>query len=206
MNRLICILILLAGSSGLFGQNVFTVGLTGGITATQYDGDNYAGYNKLGFQAGGFTRMNLAKSWSFQFEILYFQKGARRNPDPSKSQYNQYALDLDYACVPMLIQLHFKGFYFETGVDLGFKVREKEVVNYVDITGQRNFKPVDLMFAAGLSYKTNGRIEFNLRYGYSIFPVRPHASGATYWFNQGEYNNVLGLSLRYRFGEREEDK
>lgn len=190
----------------LFSQTNFKAGLLGGFTATQYDGDSYANYNKLGFVAGAFSRIKLNTKWNFQFEITYFQKGARRYPVPSKGDFREYSLKLDYAEVPLILQVDYKKFILEFGLAAGFLVRNKEIVNEIDITGDRPFGKTDFSLVAGLSYQLNENWEVCSRYSYSILPVRPHAGGGVQWFNRGEYNNCLSFELRYVFGKKEESQ
>ncbi|MCC7302573.1 MAG: outer membrane beta-barrel protein [Bacteroidia bacterium] len=189
---------------GASSQVKFSSGVIAGITATQYDGDSHAGYNKLGFTGGFFTCLDLNARWKTGFEILYFQKGARKYPVPAKGDFTQYALSLDYAEIPLFLRWEQKMILAEAGVSIGFLVREKEILNEVDITGQRPFGATDVSFFAGAGWKWLESWEVALRYGYSILPVRPHASGAVHYFNRGEYNNTLCLRIRYTFGKKKD--
>lgn len=200
--RIICFLALLP-TSILFSQARFSAGFIGGMTATQYDGDSHAGYNKLGFTAGAFSLLSLNSNWKIGFEITYFQKGARKYPVPEKGDYNEYQLVLDYAEVPVFVKWEQKKIWMEGGLVAGFLVREKEVLNQLDITGQRPFGPVDIPFLLGAGWKLNEQWDAGIRYSYSILPVRPHASGAVHQFNRGEYNNTLCLRLRYTWNRKQ---
>ena len=156
---------------------------------------------------GGFSRTKINDRWNFQFEIMYFQKGARKTPVPSKNDFNQYALSLDYAEVPVMFRASVKDFVFEGGIGLGILVRKKEVVQDIDVTDlpiNDNFRRIDLDWNLGVGYVFAERFEVLSRYTYSILPVRPHASGSIYFFNRGEYNNCFALTLRYHFGNKEE--
>ncbi len=185
-------------------QRVFKAGLTAGISPSQYDGDTHGGYHKLGFMGGALVQTSLSKKWDAQFEINYVQKGARKNPIPEKGDYNHYALDLDYVEVPLLARLHYKQFIFEGGIGFGVLVREKEIINYTDYTGVRPFHKTETSFDLGGSV-VMGSLELNIRLDYSLFPVRPHVSGAidVRSLNFGEYNNVLAFTLKYIFGKHE---
>ncbi len=49
-----------------------------GITASQVDGDDYAGYHKVGIVGGFVGQIPVSKKFFFSTEILYVQKGAKR--------------------------------------------------------------------------------------------------------------------------------
>lgn len=199
---LFCLLVFLS-SCPLAAQSKFKAGLLAGFTATQYDGDSHAGYNKLGLLGGVFSRIPINERWKFQFAITYFQKGARKYPNPEKGDFSQYELNLDYAEVPVLFLVKYKKIVIEGGLAIGFLVAEKEVVNEIDITGLRPFGATDFSFNLGLTYRINDSWEINSRYNYSILPVRPHPSGSVHRWNRGEYNNCLSFELRYIFGQKE---
>ena len=58
--------------ASLQAQN-FNGGIVAGMIASQYDGDSYAGFNRLGATAGGFVNYQLhclQKSLSFLFQDL----------------------------------------------------------------------------------------------------------------------------------------
>ena len=61
---------------------VFDAGVIVGMNFTQVHGDNLAGFNKFGLNTGAIAHINLNKSWSVSFEVLYTQKGSATFPDP----------------------------------------------------------------------------------------------------------------------------
>lgn len=61
----------------LQSQN-FKGGLIGGLTASQVDGDSYAGFDKLGIHGGVFVNTGFSELWGFQLEIKYAGRGARK--------------------------------------------------------------------------------------------------------------------------------
>ncbi|MEK6616790.1 MAG: porin family protein [Bacteroidota bacterium] len=189
----------------------FKVGLLGGISTSQVDGDTYAGYDKAGFFAGGFvTKKFFSESkWSASFEITYIQKGSRKIPHPDKGDYSEYKLNLNYAEVPILIKYAFSvpdsaskqkiKFQLEGGVAVGALVQSKEG----PVLGGVPFQKFDYSTILGLNYFLSEHTGFNVRYEYSIFPVRK-GSIAQYYQNwtykflkPGYYNNLLIFSLHY---------
>ncbi len=61
-----------------------------------------------------------------------------------------------------------------------------------------------LNILAGITYAISSRFQVDFRANTSLIPVRPHSSGASRWFNHGQYNDVLSLTLHYSLGQNEE--
>src|SRR5690606_17623874 len=57
----------------------FYGGLLLGSNFTQVDGDNFAGYHKVGLNAGGIVYTHLGEKVAASMEILFSQKGSRSN-------------------------------------------------------------------------------------------------------------------------------
>jgi hypothetical protein len=217
MKRAIMLVITLLPSV-LYAQR-FKAGLLVGITTTQVDGDTYAGYNKLGFVAGGFIASQLfwnpEGDWSAAFEITYIQKGSRKVPRPDKGDYSFYKLNLNYVEVPILARYSFfvpdsacskkLRLQIEGGISTGVLVQWEEENTNGPVTGGVPFEKVDISTVLGLSYAFSRSAFFNTRYEYSAFPVRKgpisqYYQNWTYKFlKPGYYNNVLLFSLRYQF-------
>jgi len=195
----------------------FKVGLLGGISTSQVDGDTYAGYNKVGFLVGGFVtkKFSLENKWSASFEITYIQKGSRKVPHPDKGDYSEYKLNLNYAEVPLLLKYNFSAsdssnehrmnFALEGGLAIGALVYSKEEIAGGQLPGGTPFQKSDYSIILGLNYFLSKHIGFDVRTEYSIVPVRKGSAGQYYqnWtykiFKPGYYNNLLVFSLRYQF-------
>src|SRR5688500_17244565 len=65
------------------GDNTFYGGPVLGFNFTQVDGDNYAGYNKVGLNIGGIVYTKFGSDFAASMEISYTQKGSRGKPKPS---------------------------------------------------------------------------------------------------------------------------
>jgi hypothetical protein len=48
--------------------------------STQVDGDDLAGFNKIGINVGPIIHINFNPNWSASMELLYSQKGHVQNP------------------------------------------------------------------------------------------------------------------------------
>ena len=167
----------------------FKAGLLAGLTASQIDGDQSAGYNKIGLQAGIRAIALLTQRSNATVEILFSQRGAQNELIPSGG--NQFSLTLNYIEVPVM--WHYNDWYsgddedekngyykvsFDAGLSfarlIGYKVDD-------DLTNVRNVAAVlnknDLSFAVGASFFTNRHLGFAVRYNRSIgFMYNPEKS------------------------------
>jgi len=116
----------------------FIGGIAAGINATQVDGDEIFGYNKVGFNGGPYVKLMLdeRQRFSLTMELLYTQKGAqKRYPapngvriaigdtafiDPRYPEENMkffYNLRTDYLELPLLV--HFEDPKSKFGIGVG---------------------------------------------------------------------------------------
>jgi hypothetical protein len=186
-------------STFIFGQR-FNGGFQAGVSATEISGDRLEGPNKAGIYAGGFVNTYFTTKSSVQMELDFIQKGSRQNPDSTSTE--SYLLKLNYVELVLHYRWDFgKIFSLETGPSIGFLINKPpyEEVDGQDITGREpQFKTPDLSFNIGLLVSLTERWRFNIRYSNSILAVRPHASGQTYKWNKGQYNEVLSFTFHYQ--------
>jgi len=176
----------------------FHAGVFGGLVASQVDGDNYAGYNRLGFQFGGFTNFKLTQDWGAQIEIKYLQKGSK---EASQKNVYYFAIKLDYVEIPFLVNYQFdEKMYAEGGLSFAYLLgahEDRDGYGYSDATG--DFEAYDASALLGFNYIFNAHFIGNVKYSYSILPIRPHPGNQTYWGDMGSYNNLLSAALYYKF-------
>jgi Outer membrane protein beta-barrel domain len=191
----IIIALLTCFSSG-YGQ-ALTVGVTGGLTVNQIDGDQYTGYNMFGVTGGAFVQTNKPGKWQMQGEIKYFLKGAEQPPTQDNSNF--YKEHLNYVQIPVLVNYYLKEkIFFEAGLSAGYLFCARE-----DLTGNgfinpdRPFRPVELSFEGGFNYQITKALRVNIRFSHSILPIRPNPGGQVYRLDWGEYNNSLSFNLYY---------
>ncbi|HRI62162.1 MAG TPA: outer membrane beta-barrel protein [Saprospiraceae bacterium] len=87
----------------------FKAGIIAGVTASQIDGDESAGYHKIGLQAGLKGIAILKPKQQASVEILYTQRGCRNEPET----YPLYNTTLNYIEVPL--QWHYSDWLVEAG-------------------------------------------------------------------------------------------
>lgn len=181
----------------------FKAGLRAGITGTQISGDQLGGFDKAGIVAGGMVSTTLSQKFDLGFEILYIQKGSRKNADPEKGDYVSYLLRLNYFEVPVLLQWKYsKRFTFEAGPTFGALVGTLEEDEFGELDQPREFSNFELGVGAGMSVHIVEGLYFNLRGTNSVLPVREHVSGQDYRLNRGQYNSSLLFTFHYIFNKK----
>jgi len=189
------ILISLPGNSQ---SRYFEGGAIGGLTASQVDGDTYGGFNKVGFMAGGYAKRMFTYTMGGQMEMRYIMKGAYASDNENDAFY--YKLVLHYVDIPLMFQYHYKdNVIFDIGISPEFIVYDREEDQYgTTPEDSPDFHRFTLSALGGVGYKFLDVITVNVRYGYSVLPIREHASGQTWLLNRGQYNNVLMFGVYYQ--------
>lgn len=205
----------------------FRAGLIGGAVASDIDGFAALGHRggdfyKAGVTFGGMVNAKLSDKNSFQFEMVYIQKGSYTGKPDSANNYTYYQIKLDYIEVPIIFrrQMHIQinnrstdRFAFEFGPTFGALINIKQNgLFYQDglyVSGlfkDDDFKRTDIGLTAGISYNFLDRFYFNVRYQNSLLPVTKHQDVFNqfiiYTFNKG-HNMVFNFTVRYLFGKQE---
>lgn len=186
----------------------FYGGIIAGGNFTQVDGDNFAGYHKVGINAGGIVYAQLANHLAASIEILYSQKGSRANQIGFSSgnayEIQKYDINLNYAEVP--IQLNYfdkRKSHFGAGFSYAQLISSKENIISnptlppgVDLNNYP-FRKFDINFLVGGSLHIWEGLFLNLRFQYSMLPVRQNVYPG---FGRAEqYNNMWTLRMMYLF-------
>lgn len=195
----VSLLVLFAQKS--LAQEVFG-GLVFGINGSQVAGDVASGYDKAGIHIGLFAYTFLSEKSVFQMELVYSQKGARKNPT-EKNGYQQYLLRLNYVDLPFIYKYVYNDkLNFEAGLSYGYLLYHFEEANFSLKVGNAGFHRHAVNIIVGLNYRFAERWATGLRSTNSIYQVRDHVSGASRFPNYGQYNDVLTLSFQYYFGHQ----
>jgi Outer membrane protein beta-barrel domain len=177
-----------------------------GTNFTQVDGDNFAGYYKIGANIGGIGYVKFTKNWAVSMELLYSQKGSIANKVQASgidSVYiTKYGISVNYAEIPIMINLFDK---LKSHIGIGFSygrlVNSGETLvtapNYPIDLSKYQFRQDEWEFLAGAQMRLFKGLFLNLRFQYSIVPFRtdipPNFSRAA------QYNNMYTLRLMYLF-------
>ncbi len=192
-------LIIFLLSGFLLNAQEFYGGITAGMTASQVAGDVCSGYDKAGLYAGVYANLKVSKKSVFQLEIDYIQKGSRLVPK-EENDYQSYKLYLQYIDVPVLYKyIISKRFTVEIGPVYGVFIKKYEEANFSNEVAGKPFNIHNLSVVVGMYYYITENFMFNLRSSNSVIPIREHTSGATRFFNRGQYNDVLIFAFVYQF-------
>ena len=191
-------------------EGLFKAILHVGINGAQIDGDGYAGYNKIGIDAGVGATIRFHKYFSVTMELNYAQKGAQQK---FTAQSNQSVLDSssrqlyrvgwDYLAVPISINVQDKKLVmFSLGLAPSVMVRYKErtEAGQDDTNNPPNGQPkkFDLSGFAMLNFIIQKHYMLGIKFDYSLISIRgPQYPGISKVL--GEYNNVLTFRFGYIF-------
>lgn len=186
-------------------QTRFKAGVKLGLSTSQVEGDTYGGFNKVGVAGGGTMNAKLNDKWSAQFEILFVQKGSKHAGDPNQGDFSFYVMQLNYVEVPVLLEYKQKKFTFEAGPGFGYLINAREEDYYSTINNPIPFNTTEVSASIGITYQVYKRLGINWRYTNSLLPIRKYASGASFWYNPGQRNNVITFTATYSFGSAESE-
>jgi hypothetical protein len=173
-----------------------------GITGSQVDGDNYAGYKKPGIYIGSFVGLNFGQKWTGSFGLAYIQKGAWQNSNPNQGNYITYHLNINYLDVPIQITRKYTAFDLTAGLSYSQFISYKETNTLGSTNFNNNLKRFDVGWMLGAEKKVYKEWYCGFRFNYSLLPMREFFYSASQpklvyynvWgklFNRGFYNNVL---------------
>lgn len=177
----------------LLAQQRFGAGIVVGINASQIQGDDSAGYNRLGVRAGLRGIVKLTDKTEFGLDLLYSMRGSTTELVPNNNSL-RYVIHLDYIEVPVWISykdwLAPDGYYRIqgfAGLSYGrlFNTRVQDVIILED--EQENFAKNDLSIALGVSYHLSRKFSLGVNYTRSVVPL----------YNNKKYLNNVGLP-RYK--------
>ncbi|MGY8989026.1 MAG: outer membrane beta-barrel protein [Flavobacteriales bacterium] len=179
-----------------FSQN-FKGGVIAGVSTSQVSGDALGGFHKAGLYLGVFTELPLSPISNIKMEMNYIQKGSN---NPKISENNMPDISTSYLEVPISVNYFQTAItFFEVGIQTAFLLNFSDNDLYGRIPNNQSiaFNKVDLGAFIGMSHHLTDKVLLNSRISNSILPVRPHASGAIYKLNRGQYNSVLSFTLHY---------
>jgi hypothetical protein len=187
----------------------FNGGIIAGGIISQVDGDTWKGYDKFGYLAGGYVSLKISPHSSFQMEMAYIQKGSRHNADSSNFYDQTYLLRLHYLEIPVLYQYTFgRRFSLEAGPAVDVLMGYEEEQDGISDPPTEPIRNITLSGILGASVYLTHNLKANFRVNYSLMSLRD--TDAPYpdayrkmFFQYGQFNNVLSLSLMWDFKARD---
>ena len=164
-----------------------------GINASQLDGDNLYGFNKLGLSAGGRLSYTSTSIYDLSLEMLYSQRGSSTkifNADDTEK------ISLNYLEFPIIFSL--RDWLIES--DNYYKVRAETGLSYgylfsIKAPGfdELNFRKHDVSWIIGAGLNFTKRLGISLRYSTSLYKLYKDPTAGK--------SNLLGyfLTLRSEF-------
>jgi len=155
----------------------FKGGVVAGINLAQVDGDDLAGYNQIGMNAGGRVAAILSDRWQLSLELLFSQQGSSRSTtDPVAAAFEKIRLNLVEA--PVLIQFREWKFLVSAG---GAYARlmsfTTEDTFGTDTSDLQRFNE-DLFYAVlGLTYQFNDHFGINLNWSRALTDMQAEGAG-----------------------------
>ena len=147
----------------------FGGGFTIGFNASQIDGDQLAGYHKIGWNAGLNTSYNLNDPWQLNVDFLFSQRGSRSQLFPDASEAVR-KITLNYIELPLYLAYQdwkidddffkIQGF---AGISLGRLFSVKNALGDNDINSD-NFQKNDLSYLLGVKFMFTKHMGMSGRY------------------------------------------
>ncbi len=188
----------------------FNGGLILGGNVSQVDGDNNGGYHKFGFSGGAFVSLKVSPHSSFQLEMEYIQKGSRGQDSVLRTDF---LMRFHYLEVPFLYQYTFaKRFSLEAGPAMDVLLGSRFESNGLEGPDADPYpmRTVTLAGIFGASYDISKHLKVNYRINYSLLSIRhkPDEKGVPSYYRYifwqyGQFNNVMSLSLIWYFKEKD---
>jgi len=174
----------------------FGGGIKAGMALTQLDGDAWGGYHKAAPTVGIFAYTYIGKKWLVSGGVEYIEKGSVANKQTPGVYYESR---LQYVQMPAWLTYQPAARWgIEMGLSIGYLKRgEEDKDGFGLVPASPPFNQWEVSGIAGLNVAFTQRWIGELRFHYSLFPVRSHPGDQTYYLNRGQYNNVLSLSVRY---------
>lgn len=168
----------------------------GGVIS-QVDGDDQAGYNKIGLFVGSFANIPFEKhNLKLQMEINYAQKGSRKY-----TGYYSYKISLHQIEVPILLGWNpWKDLWLEIGPSFNFLASAKEILNDIEIEDQSKFHLFEVGGIAGITYCIQKHYGIGVRFNYSLSPIGRNAVARGYRkLSLNMWNNAFVAFFYYQF-------
>ncbi|MEM6965342.1 MAG: outer membrane beta-barrel protein [Bacteroidota bacterium] len=186
----------------IFSKNAqaqtFKAGLLAGFNLSQLHGDDLAGFNQIGFNAGGRVAVTPNERWMWTLDLTFSQKGSNKSTnDPLSAPFENFRLN--YTEVPLMVhyldwldedgdtpfyKLHFHG-GFAWGRLLDFTVRD---IDGIDVSDSQDFNRNMFDLIAGATFWINPKIGVNGQYAFTVNNVR----------NDSNEQSLAGRTLTFR--------
>lgn len=170
----------------------FIGGITGGMNISQIDGDDLAGYNKVGLIGGGYVSTILSDRWQLSLELLYSQQGSRQSS--SDGFYGTFdKIQLNFVEVPVLINFKEWKFHVQGGLSY-LRLIDRKLIETtgVDVTDQFPLQEGTFSMIFGLTYFSSEQWGYNFRWTKGIQDLQK-GTGNSRWLVKNISFRILYL-------------
>ncbi len=200
-----------------FSQS-FGGGVKAGFNISQVDGDMRGGYSTIFPTACIYAQTNFGEQQraALSLGISYIRKGSKHiGKNELGDIISIYAIRLQYIEMPLtfswqlnkfkiprLVDYTFKNkLCLEAGLSYAYLIDAKINEGQGFMEPARAFNKYDCGIHIGLSYLIGEHFFINYRFSYTLFflPIRKHPGGQVHLLNRGVYNNVMALTVGWKF-------
>ena len=220
MKRLAILLPLLLLAPAIHAQRIHAF-VSSGVVLSQVEGDELKGFKHIGYTGGvgALTPLGDHYRWGLSVEALFSQRGVYNNSHDPQNLYN-IRLHLNYVDIPVLLHYQdpYGGMLFGLGLSYGRLVSRPETEHwninsdyFIPDTNDMSFINRALMAVADMRFTIWRGLQFNIRWQYSILPVKrewtfnfysgTNADGSPRYKSKTNdcYNHSISMRLIYQF-------
>ena len=141
-----------------------------GLNASQVDGDNFGGFNKVSFNAGFGIIRELNEKWFYRLQILYARKGSAS----SSRDFFFFRFRVNYLEVPVLF--HYQFFEGRLSAGAGLSPGYLLGANLDNGSGfgetTDSYRRIDVPYQFVVRYQLSDKISTEIRWSRSLFSYR----------------------------------
>lgn len=210
---LISVLLITIASYKVDAQR-FKADIIGGLNKSQVDGDETAGFRKIGLNTGAGVTIPVYGNWNIGLETIFSQEGSRLKPQFNDSLDGSYKLLLNYVRVPLKIQYVDKNLVSGgAGISWGRLVKIEEFKDGYRVDSvtllDGPFSRDDWQVFADVNVRVYKTFKVNLRYSYSVKKIAHRLVQDSEYGEMNMrkfYNNLWAIRLIYTINEAAPDK
>ena len=141
----------------------FKAGVVVGMNAAQVDGDDIAGFNRIGLNAGVRAAAVFHEKMQMSMELLYSQKGSRGRVHPDFPQ-TFVNIRLDYAEVPIMFNYIDWRIHFSAGFSYARLLNVLDEKGGIERIPPDFYRKDDISILFGVTYYATKNLGFNAGY------------------------------------------
>jgi hypothetical protein len=155
--------------AGTLHAQRFQAGLVAGVNMAQIDGDELAGFNKLGLMGGIKASAKLSDRWQAGIELLFSQQGAARSAkDPFLTVYDNIRFNAVEA--PVLITFSEWKLQLSTGLSYSRLINHRiKDISGSDVSDNYSIDSGSLNFLLGGTYYFDPQWGIDVRWTRGLF-------------------------------------